>query len=76
MTRRLQIGDHVRIVSESGDDVELESSVRLRPGQSVDIVVERQAASSGGSRAASVVSWSVTRLGKDGPVYRGLCRWQ
>ena len=76
MTRRIQAGAHVRVIRETHDGVELESASRLRPGQHVDLVLDHSAVTDASARAALVVSWSVARLGKDGPVYRGLCRWR
>jgi hypothetical protein len=66
--RRCVVGRDVRIVSESIDGVWIEGTVRLRPGMVVEVVGED-------SRTAVVLTWLVARLGKDGTVYRGRCRW-
>jgi hypothetical protein len=76
MKRRIQAGKHVRVIRETHDGVELESASRLRPGEPVDLVIDRAGLTDAAARAALVVSWSVAKLGKDGPVYRGLCLWQ
>ena len=66
--RRCVVGRDVWIVSEAIDEVWLEGAVRLRPGMVVELVAE-------GSRTAVVLTWLVSRLGKEGTVYRGRCRW-
>jgi hypothetical protein len=76
MKRRIQAGNHVRVIRQTHDGVELESASRLRPGEPVDLVLDRVGLTGASARAALVVSWSVARLSKDGPVYRGLCLWQ
>jgi hypothetical protein len=76
MSRRMQAGERMRVVSERGDLVELESAARLRPGQCIELVLDRSAPPESAGRSAWVVTWCVARLGKEGPVYRGLCRWQ
>jgi hypothetical protein len=76
VTRRIQAGARARVVAQTSEVVELESPVRLRPGQSVEVVLDRCAPPDVHGRAACVVTWAVSRLGKDGPMYRGICRWQ
>jgi hypothetical protein len=66
--RRCVVGRDVRVVTESREDVWVESPLRLRPGTIVDLVGDV-------SGAVAVVTWMVARLGKDGTVYRGRCRW-
>lgn len=66
--RRCVVGRDVHIVSEATDDVWLEGTVRLRPGMVVEVVRES-------ARSATVLTWLVSRLGKEGPVYKGRCRW-
>lgn len=66
--RRCVIGRDVTIVTETEQDVQLEGAIRLRPGSVIDVCDHR-------TRAAHVGAWMVARLGKDGPVYRGVCRW-
>ncbi len=68
VTRRCVVGRDVGIVSETMDEVWLEGAVRLRPGMVVVVVGE-------GSRSATVVTWMVSRLGQEGTVYAGRCRW-
>jgi hypothetical protein len=66
--RRCVVGRDVRVVDVRPGEVEIESALRLRPGAVIDVHDE-------GVRPAVVVSWAVTRLGSDGTVYRGRCRW-
>jgi len=66
--RRCVLGRDITIVHETEHDVELESVLRLRPGSVIDVCDHR-------TRAAHVGAWMVASLGKDGPVYRGVCRW-
>lgn len=74
--RRIQLGRQVRILEETRDGLRLEGLTRLRPGQVIELVPMAGADTSLPVRSAWVVSWSVTRLGKEGPTYHGLCRWQ
>jgi hypothetical protein len=66
--RRCVVGRDVCIVSESIEEVSLEGAVRLRPGMVIEVVGHN-------SRSAVVLTWLVSRLGKDGTVYTGRCRW-
>jgi hypothetical protein len=66
--RRCVVGRDVYIVEESREGVCVESALRLRPGTVVDLVGDVRG-------AVAVVTWMVARLGKDGTVYRGRCRW-
>lgn len=74
--RRIQIGHEVRVLEETGDGVALEGLARLRPGQLVDLVLSTPAGEPESIRRAFVVSWAVSRLGKEGPTFSGRCRWQ
>lgn len=65
----------MRVVGETPDGLQLESVARLCPGQLVDLVLDHTRSASPSVRKACVISWSVQRLGNDGPVYHGLCRW-
>lgn len=76
MSRRVQVGDHLRVLVETRDGVELEGTTRLWPGQVVDLVLDPASGMRASTRRACVVSWAVSRLGKDGTTYSGLCRWQ
>ncbi len=76
MRRRIQLGEKMRVVTETPDGLQLESAARLRPGQIVEFVSDAARPTGEVARGACVISWSVVRLGKDGPVYHGLCRWQ
>lgn len=70
---RLALGRDVRLVAAADDGVWVESGVRLRPGQSVDLTGEWPGA--GSHSRARVVSWRVVRLGAEGPIYRGNLRF-
>ncbi len=67
--RRYRLGRDLTMVDETPGDVYVEGRVRLRPGQPIEIC------GAGEDRGALVLTWMVARLGKDGPVYRGVCRW-
>lgn len=69
---RLSLGRDLRLVGADEDVLWLESVIRLRPGQSVELVGAWPFPAAG-SRA-HVVTWRVTRLGADGPIYRGCVR--
>jgi hypothetical protein len=75
-TRRLQLGPHLRVIGEAPDGVQLEGVTRLYPGQVVELAIAPAHSESAPARTAFVMSWSVVGLGKDGPTYRGQCRWQ
>jgi hypothetical protein len=75
MRTRIQVGTHTRVIGETPDGVQLESFARLRPGQLVDLLMDRQGGSDRSSRRACVTTWSVLRLGTEGTVYHGVCRW-
>ena len=74
--RRIVVGKEVRVTHESADDVHLEGAARLCPGQQIELIFGSGAASSSSHRIACVVSWEIVELGKNGPKYRGICRWQ
>jgi hypothetical protein len=69
---RLTLGRDLRLVSADDDVMWLESLMRLRPGQSVELI-GRWPVVSGQSRAR-VINWRLVRLGAEGPVYRGCLR--
>ena len=69
---RLSLGRDLRLLNADEDVLWLESVMRLRPGQSVELIGAWPAAA-GGSRA-HVVTWRVARLGAEGPIYRGSLR--
>jgi hypothetical protein len=73
--RRIQVGRQLRVIRETADEVELEGAMRLSPGRTIEIVVG-PGETPPVVRPASVLSWSVVRLGKEGPMYRGACRWE
>lgn len=66
--RRCVVGRDIRVVEVRPGEVEIESALRLHPGSVIDV-------HDGRTRTATVVTWAVTRLGSDGTVYGGKCRW-
>lgn len=66
--RRCVVGRDVVVIEQSEREVYIEGRVRLRPGGYIELCDE-------GTRVAYVSTWMVARLGRDGPVYRGICRW-
>ena len=74
MTPRYRVGRDLLPISLSGDGAWLEGRHRLRPGRVVELA---DVPSTHGPeiRHAMVESWTVASLGKNGPVYRGKCRW-
>jgi hypothetical protein len=74
VSQRICIGRDVRILAERDADVELEGRARLRPGRPVQIAVwaEQRPFT---FRHAMVESWYVAAVGRDGPAFRGVCRW-
>ena len=72
--RRLQVNHHLRVLAETTDGLQLESTARLLPGQVIELVWpddEQERA-----RRVCVLTWAITKLGSDGPTYAGCCRWQ
>lgn len=67
--KRCRIGRDVMVIEETPVDVYIEGTLRLRPGSAIELCDHR-------IRPAIVSTWMVARLGKDGPVYRGSCRWE
>jgi len=76
MNRRVHVGPQLKVVGETGDGVALEGELRLRPGQTIDLVLGGRSDVEAVVRSATVLSWAVVQLGTDGTIYRGLCRWQ
>lgn len=72
---RYRVGRELVAIDTSVDEVVLEGRHRLRPGHLVQLSGVPVAH---GVRAgeAMVECWAIARLGSDGPVYRGRCRWR
>ncbi len=66
--RRCVVGRDIHVVETRVGEVEVESTLRLCPGAVIDV-------HDGRTRPAAVMTWAVTRLGNEGTVYRGRCRW-
>jgi hypothetical protein len=64
------------VVHETSDEVQLEGQTRLAPGQLVELVFTHARSEPSLRRHALVLSWAVATLGKEGPIYRGVCRWR
>ena len=69
---RLALGRELRLVSADEDALWIEGVMRLRPGQSVELIGSWPVAP--GCSGGRVVVWRVARLGADGPIYRGCIR--
>jgi hypothetical protein len=74
--RRIQVGRHVRVIAETADGVQLEGAARLQPGQVIDLLMNGTPGAMSPIRRVFVLSWTVARLGSEGPTYVGQCRWQ
>ena len=71
--QRIVVGRDLRVMAELEGGVDLEGRARLRPGLIVDLVWP--SGSRPKMRRVRVWTWSIARLGRDGPLYRGHCRW-
>lgn len=69
---RIALGRDLRLVNADEGVLWLESVVRLRPGQCVELMGSWPLPV--GSSRARVVNWRVIRLGAEGPIYRGCLR--
>ena len=69
------VGRDVRTVGEGDLGIELEGRTRLRPGREVDVLMTTAGTTRPTGRRAVVWSWNVKRLGRDGPIFRGICHW-
>ena len=68
----------MHVLEETADGLHLEGRTRLHAGEVIEFMAGPDAPLDGNrpGRHAYVLSWSVARLGKEGPTYRGRCRWQ
>ena len=73
-TPRYRLGRDLIPITVTAEAAWLEGRHRLRPGRVVELA---DVPSTHGleDRHAVVESWAVASLGKNGPVYRGKCRW-
>jgi hypothetical protein len=76
IARRLRLGSDLEVLEASAEGLEVQGRVRLRPGQTVELVSPASGTEAVRSGRASVVTWQVARLGTEGTTYRGHCRWQ
>ena len=72
--QRVCIGRDVHTVAERLDGIVLEGRPRLRPGRHVDVTRVVNGAAS--VRRATVWSWAIAAVGRDGPIFRGICHWE
>ena len=73
-TPRYRVGRDLRPIDLTADAAWLEGRHRLRPGRVVELT-DVPSAHGPHARHAMVESWNLASLGKNGPVYRGKCRW-
>jgi len=69
---RIMLGSDLCLLDVAQDHVWLEGTVRLRPGQAIELIGRWPGVEHVGR--ASVVTWRVIRLTESGPTYRGCCR--
>jgi hypothetical protein len=73
-TPRYRVGRDLRAIDLTAEAAWLEGRHRLRPGRVVELT-DVPLAHGPRERHVMVESWNVASLGKNGPVYRGKCRW-
>lgn len=73
-TPRYRLGRDLTPIALTLEAACLEGRHRLRPGHVIELA-DVPSARGPEPRHAIVESWAVARLGKNGPVYRGICRW-
>lgn len=71
MERLVRIGPHVRVLADDAEGIDLEGRVKLMPGRRVSLVLE-----TGHVRPATVWTWWLRRVGRQGAEYCGRCRWE
>ncbi len=69
---RITLGQDLRLLEVSQGQLWLEGTLRLRPGQAIELIGRWPGVEQGGR--ASVLTWRVVRLTETGPTYRGCCR--
>jgi hypothetical protein len=72
---RLAVGRDLLVITEQDDGVEVEGRARLRPGRDVELVYGPVPGALPLMRRACVHTWRVVRVGRDGVLFRGFCRW-
>jgi hypothetical protein len=70
--QRVWVDRGVTLVASLPEGVELEGALRLRPGREIDLVLSADPPE---TRQAVVWTWCLVRVGSEGPVFRGVCRW-
>jgi len=74
MPPRIQVGRDVRSLGVRSGAIELEGYTRLRPGRPVEVILGTPA-DPDTPRRAIVWSWTVVAVGRNGPLFRGVCHW-
>jgi hypothetical protein len=74
-TQRLRLGGEMQVVGEDDCGVTISGPLRLCPGRDVDLISGWVPGQESAIRRALVWNWRLTRVGSDGPVYEGYCRW-
>lgn len=73
-TPRYRLGRDLVPIDLTPEAACLEGRQRLRPGHVIELA-DVPSARGLERRRAVVETWAVARLGKNGPLYRGTCRW-
>ena len=71
---RYRVGRDLMAITVTPETAWLEGKHRLRPGRVVELT-NVPSMLGPQDRHAMVEAWAVASLGKNGPVYRGECRW-
>lgn len=71
---RAMLGPELRLIEADAGLLWLEGTMRLRPGQAVELVGHWPGLSQATPNRARVVTWRIVRLTSEGPRYRGSCR--
>ena len=69
---RVALGADLRLLDATGEVLWLEGLIRLRPGQTVDLIGTWPGVHD--AHRARVVTWRIIRVTDRGPHYRGSCR--
>ncbi len=73
-SRRYRVGKDLMSLESLEEQGRLEGREVLRPGE-VIVLADVPSPLGPTERRARVESWAVVELGKNGTVYRGVCRW-
>lgn len=73
-TPRYRLGRDLLPVDLTAEAAFLEGRHRLRPGRVIELA-NVPSVHGPEHRKAMVESWTIARVGRNGPVYQGVCRW-